>query len=125
MAARIYRDAYTTEEIFGEPAAEWDRFAMATRIADTARRAYDRLSEESRAFVAAFVAGLNAGLHADAPELAELGIQPQPWPEWMPLAVFHAQHILFAGLGGLLWARRARRGLRGDAPPPPHQGARA
>jgi penicillin G amidase len=105
----------TTEEVFGEPAVEWDRFAHATLIAETAQRAHAALGEESRAFVGAYVAGVNAGLHADAPELVRLGIEPQPWPEWMPLAVFHAQHILFAGLGSLLWSRWAEEVLGVDA----------
>jgi penicillin amidase len=112
----------TTEEIFGEPAVTWDRFARDTRVADTAQRAHARLGDESRGFVAAYVAGVNAGLHADAPELIELGIEPEPWPEWMPLAVFHAQHILFAGLGGLLWSRRAERVLGADAALLDHEG---
>ena len=105
----------TTEEIFGEPAVEWDRFARATLIAGTAQRAHAALGDESRAFVDAYVAGVNAGLHADAPELLRFGIEPQPWPEWMPLAVFHAQHILFAGLGSLLWSRWAEEVLGADA----------
>jgi len=112
----------TTEEIFGEPAVSWDRFARDTLVAGTAQRAHAALSDESREFVAAYVAGVNAGLHADAPELAELGIEPQPWPEWMPLAVFHAQHIIFAGLGGRLWARRAQRVLGDDAALLDHEG---
>lgn len=105
----------TTSEVFGAPGAEWDRFVRATRVVDTAQRALAALSEESRAFVAAYVDGLNAGLRDDAPELTTLGIRPEPWPEWMPLATFHAQHILFAGLGGLLWRRWAREVLGADA----------
>ena len=115
----------TSAEVFGEPAAEWDRFAHAVRVTDTAQRALTVLSEESRAFVAAYVEGVNAGLHADAPELLELGIDPQPWPDWMPLAVFHAQHVLFAGLGGLLWRRRAERVLGADAALLDHEGPQA
>ena len=115
----------TTEEIFGEPGAEWDRFAHATLVAETAQRAHAALGEESRAFVAAYVAGVNEGLHADAPELLELGIEPQPWPAWMPLAVFHAQHILFAGLGGRLWDRRVERVLGADAALLDHEGPMA
>ncbi len=116
------RATSTTAEVFGEAAAEWDRFAHAVRVVDTAQRALAALSEESRAFVAAYVAGVNAGLHADAPELVELGVEPQPWPDWMPLAVFHAQHVLFAGLGGLLWRRRAERVLGADAALLDHEG---
>jgi penicillin G amidase len=112
----------TTEEVFGEAAVSWDRFSRDTRVADTARRAHARLGDESRAFVAAYVAGVNAGLRSDAPELTRLGIEPEPWPEWMPLAVFHAQHILFAGLGGLLWKRRVHRVLGADAVLLDHEG---
>ena len=115
----------TTAEIFGAPAVTWDRFARDTRVADTGRRAHAALGAESRAFLAAYVAGVNAGLHADAPELTELGIEPEPWPEWMPLAVFHAQHILFAGLGGVLWRRRAHRVLGADAALLDHEGPTA
>lgn len=105
----------TTAELFGEPAAEWDRFARAARVADTAQRAFAALGEETQAFVAAYAEGVTAGLHADAAELRHLGTRPGAWPAWMPLAVFHAQHILFAGLGGLLWHRRAIEVLGPDA----------
>jgi len=105
----------TTAEIFGNHGLPWDRLARRTLLVDTARRAHERLDDETTAFVAAYVDGVNAGLHADAPELAALGIEPQPWPEWMPLATFHAQHILFARLGAELWDRRARAVLGDDA----------
>ena len=105
----------TTAEIFGGDGLPWDRFARRSLLVDTARRAHAALDEETTAFVAAYVEGVNAGLHADAPELATLGIEPQPWPEWMPLATFHAQHILFASLSGELWARRAQAALGDDA----------
>lgn len=96
----------TTAELVGASALGWDRLARQTLLVDTARRAFDVLSEESQAFVAAYVGGVNAGLREDAPELVVLGEGPQPWEAWMPLAVFHAQHLLFAGLGGELWRRR-------------------
>ena len=116
------RATATTGELLGEEAASWDRFARAALVAETAQRAHAALGDESREFVAAFVEGVNAGLHAGAPELIGLGVEPQPWPEWMPLAVFHAQHILFAGLGGLLWDRRAERVLGPDAVLLDHEG---
>ncbi len=116
------RATSTTEEILGPELAVWDRFGRDTLIVETARRAHGRLNAETRAFVAAYVEGINAGLHSDAPELVELGIEPQPWPEWMPLAAFHAQHILFAGLGGVLWRRRAQRVLGVDAALLDHEG---
>ena len=96
----------TTAELVGESGLGWDRLARRTLVVDTARRAFDALSAESRAFVTAYVEGVNAGLRTDAPELVALGEGPQPWEDWMPLAVFHGQHLLFAGLGGELWRRR-------------------
>jgi penicillin amidase len=112
----------TTAEMFGVEGLPWDRFARRSLLADTARRAHDQLDDETTAFVAAYVDGVNAGLHADAPELATLGIEPQPWPEWMPLATFHAQHLLFASLGGEMWERRAREVLGDDAALLSHEG---
>ena len=95
-------------------ALPWDEFARRTFLADTGRRALDGLSEETRGFVAAYVAGLNHGLaDATAPELDQLALTAEPWPEWMPLAAFHAQQVLFANLGeravGAADAQRARR----------------
>ena len=112
----------TTAEIFGVDGLPWDRLARRSLLVDTARRAHANLDEETKAFVAAYVDGVNAGLHADAPELKTLGIEPQPWPEWMPLATFHAQHLLFASLGSELWRRRSRAVLGDDAALLSHEG---
>ncbi|WP_341927870.1 penicillin acylase family protein [Nocardioides psychrotolerans] len=105
----------TSAEIMGASALGWDRLARRTLIARTARRAHDHLGAEARAFVASYVDGVNAGLHADAPELVALGVEPEPWEEWTPLAVFLVQHLLFANLGAKLWAQRARDVLGPDA----------
>lgn len=112
----------TTAEVFGESGESWDRLARSARLVDTARRAHAALKEESRAFVAAYVDGVNAGLRSDAPELVGLGIEPEPWPAWMPLATFHAQDLLFGGLGSLLWDRRAQAVLGDDAALLSHEG---
>jgi penicillin G amidase len=98
----------TTAEVLGRPQLGWDVLARRTRIAETARRAYAALSPEARAFVAAYVEGVNAGLDDDAPELQQLAIPAQRWEVWTPLAVFHAQHLLFAALPARLWHARAR-----------------
>jgi penicillin G amidase len=108
------RASGTAAEVLGVPQLAWDTWARQTRIVDTARRAFDGLGEETRAFVSAYVDGLNAGLHADAPELTRLEIEPQPWDPWTPLAVFHAQHLLFASVPGKLWHHRARAVLGPD-----------
>ncbi|WP_134740937.1 penicillin acylase family protein [Nocardioides sp. 503] len=112
----------TTAEVLGPTALGWDRFARRTLVARTARRAHAALGDETRAFVAAYVAGVNAGLRADVHELEVLGVEPQPWEEWTPLAVFLAQHLLFANLGGKLWAQRSRDVLGADAALLSHEG---
>jgi penicillin G amidase len=104
----------TAAEVLGVAQLPWDVWARRTRIVDTAQRALAGLSEETRSFVTAYVDGLNAGRHADAPELERLGIEPEPWEPWAPLAVFQAQHLLFASVPGKLWHHRARSVLGAD-----------
>lgn len=104
----------TAAEVLGVPQLAWDTWARRTRVVDTAQRALASLDEETHAFVAAYVEGLNAGLHAESPELERLGIEPQWWEPWTPLAVFHAQHLLFASVPGKLWHHRARVVLGSD-----------
>ncbi|GAB2444914.1 hypothetical protein GCM10027062_26700 [Nocardioides hungaricus] len=101
----------TTAELFGVAALPWDRLACRTRIAETARRAHARLRPETQAFVAAYVAGVNDGLHSDGPEFERTAAKAGEWEPWTPLAVFLAQHLLFASLPGKLWNSRAREVL--------------
>ena len=82
----------TCAEVFGASAREWDDLARRTLVVDTARRAYDALSAESRAFTDAYVAGVNTTL-------------ARPWESWTPLAVFAVQHLLFSGFPSQLWRR--------------------
>ncbi len=104
----------TAAEVLGWPQLAWDVWARRTRILDTAHRALAALGEQSRAFVTAFVEGVNAGLHADVPELQRLDLTPAAWEPWTPLAVFHAQHLLFASAPAKLWHHRAREVLGPD-----------
>jgi penicillin amidase len=108
----------TAAEALGAPQLPWDTWARQTRIIDTARRALSALDEETHAFVTAYVEGVNAGLLAasadPAPELERLSIQAAPWEPWTPLAVFQAQHLLFASVPGKLWHHRARAVLGAD-----------
>lgn len=103
----------TTAEILGETGLAWDLFARRFGIDGLARRAYAGLADESRAFVDAYVDGVNAGLAASppVPELTALGIQPQPWHPWTPLARFAALHVLFASFPAKLRRRHLRRTL--------------
>lgn len=106
----------TTAAVLGASGVPWDRLARRVRLVDVARRAHAALGAESRAFVAAYVDGVNDGLRGtDAPELDRLGIVAGEWEEWTPLAVFLGQHLLFAGLPGKLWAHRVRAVLGDDA----------
>ncbi|WP_240044527.1 penicillin acylase family protein [Nocardioides albidus] len=82
----------TCAEIFGETALEWDVLARRALVVDLARRAYAALTPESRAFVDAYVDGLNEVLE-------------RPWRPWTPLAVFAVQHLLFSGFPSQLWRR--------------------
>jgi penicillin amidase len=108
----------TTAEVLGAPQLPWDTWARQTRIVDTAQRALAGLGEESSAFVTAYVEGVNAGLQAassdPAPELSRLDLEPAAWEPWTPLAVFHAQHLLFASVPAKLWHHRARAVLGTD-----------
>lgn len=119
----------TTAEVFGRPAVAWDELARRTRIAAGARRAFDALPEETASFVGCYAEGVTAGLasvaRADVPELAHAGIDPSPWEPWTPLAVFAAQHLLFANLQGKLWAQRAHDALGEDARLLSHEGPHA
>ena len=115
----------TTAELFGAAALPWDRLARRTRMAETARRAHARLRPETKAFVAAYVEGVNAGLHADGPEFDRTGARAEAWEPWTPLAVFLAQHLLFASLPGKLWTARAREVLGEDARLLSHEGPSA
>jgi penicillin amidase len=98
----------TAAAALGRRQVGWDTLARRTQMAETGRRAYEQLDGETQAFVSAYVDGVNAGLRSDGYELQRLGLTAQPWEPWTPLAVFHAQHVLFASLPAKLWHHRAR-----------------
>ncbi len=116
----------TTAAAVGEPGVAWDDFSRRMETVGTARRALGACSDETRAFVASYVEGLNAGLAdvdpATVPELARLGIAAEPWETWTPLANFLAQHLLFANIGGALWRRLSVAVLGDDARLLSHEG---
>ena len=112
----------TTAAVLGPGGLPWDRLARRTDVAGTAQRAFARLDDETAAFVTAYVEGVNAALHADAPELRALDLEPGRWEPWTPLAVFLAGHLLFASMPGKLWAHRAREVLGPAAELLSHEG---
>lgn len=92
-----------TAEYIGESGLPWDRFARQVRLESTVRACYDALDDETRAWVSAYVDGVNdrmpLGL-ARAPESRLLGLgddaaAPRPWEPWTPLGIFWAVHLLF------------------------------
>ncbi|GAA4680877.1 penicillin acylase family protein [Nocardioides nanhaiensis] len=119
----------TAAEVLGPALLPWDRLARRALVVETARRALDALDEEHRAFVGAYAEGvsevLTAGTFAPSPELESLGVAPAAWPAWMPLATFHAQHVLFANLGRSLWRARAQAALGPEAALLAHEGPEA
>ncbi|WP_432178764.1 GNAT family N-acetyltransferase [Streptomyces sp. NBC_00063] len=101
-----HRSQGTSAAFLGREAAGWDRFARQARIDDTARRCYHALDEETRGWLDAYVAGVDAGLRelgSAAPEFARAGLEPGRWRPWTPLGVWLSTHILFAGFPGKLW----------------------
>ncbi|MFD3971509.1 GNAT family N-acetyltransferase [Streptomyces cyaneofuscatus] len=107
----------TTAAYLGAEALGWDRFARRARLADTARRCYERLTPETAAWVRAYVDGVNAGLAegaARAPEFAAAGLAPGRWEPWTPLGVWLSTHILFAGFPTKLWREEVARRLGDD-----------
>jgi len=97
-----------TAGLLGPAGLEWDVFARRAGIADVARRAFANLGEESRAFVTAYVDGVNSAWYegVSAAELDDLGTGPGRWEPWTPLAVFLVQHILFGTFPSKLWRHR-------------------
>ena len=98
-------------EHLGPAGADWDRFARGIRLADTAERAYRALAPDDRAWVDAYVIGVNEGL-AVGRSAAEFDVlaglpgrdpEPTPWPNWAPLGVFLVAHVLFSTFPHVLW----------------------
>ncbi|SCE59518.1 penicillin amidase [Streptomyces sp. Termitarium-T10T-6] len=107
----------TSASHLGPEAVDWDRFVRRARIADTARRCFDRLAPETAAWVTAYVDGVNEGLGEGAgraPEFAAVGLAPGRWEPWTPLGVWLSTHILFAGFPTKLWREEVARRLGED-----------
>ncbi|HWJ66006.1 MAG TPA: penicillin acylase family protein [Nocardioides sp.] len=123
---RLRATGTTGSVVDGDLARAWDELARGMRIEDTARRALAACTDETRAFVSSYVDGVNATLAgiraAEVPELAHLGHEPGEWPDWMPLATFLAQHVLFGSIGRQLWGRLAEEVLGADARLLSHEG---
>ncbi|WP_421742898.1 penicillin acylase family protein [Cellulomonas sp.] len=103
-------------ERIGADGLEWDRFARRARLADTAQRAYGALADEDRAFVDAYVEGVNAGRDPAALDAQLRSAVPhEPWPAWVPLGIILVNHALFSMFPRLLWNEHVRLTLGDDA----------
>ena len=97
-----------TAEVLGSAGVPWDVFARRSLLEEVAKHAYRGLDAGSRAFVDAFVAGVNGGLLSSPvpAELARVDARPGEWKPWTPLAVFLVQHVLFATFPTKWWRER-------------------
>ncbi|HEY0470246.1 MAG TPA: penicillin acylase family protein, partial [Kribbella sp.] len=104
----------TSAAFLGPEAAGWDAFARQARLDDTAQRCYQALDDDTREWIAAYVAGVNYALPGGArraPEFTATGLEPQEWEPWAPLGSWLAIHVLFAGFPGKLWREQVVRHL--------------
>ena len=92
-----------TAEYVGPDGLDWDRFARQVVLEPTVRRCYERLDDETRSWLAAYVDGVNESLAeglTGTPEIEVLGLasyasDPRPWEPWTPLGIFWGIHLLF------------------------------
>ncbi|MFI5621180.1 penicillin acylase family protein [Streptomyces sp. NPDC051567] len=113
-----HRAQGSSAAFLGPESVAWDTFARRSRLADTARRCHEALDAETAAWVRAYVDGVNEGLAAGAARderFARTGHAPAPWEPWVPLAIWIATHVLFAGFATKLWRERVADALGDDA----------
>ncbi|WP_405978473.1 penicillin acylase family protein [Streptomyces sp. NBC_00158] len=109
-----HRAQGSSAAFLGADCVPWDRFARQARLDDTARRCHEALDPETAAWLRAYVDGVNSGLAEGAARderFARTGHTPTPWEPWVPLSIWIATHILFAGFATKLWRERTARVL--------------
>ncbi|RRR95797.1 GNAT family N-acetyltransferase [Glycomyces terrestris] len=98
------RGAGTASELLGADWIGWDRLVRQVRVAHKAQEVHAALDAGTRAWVGAYVDGVNAGSPVAL------------WEPWTPLAVWFAEHLTFgSGFPAKLWRQRVRDVLGEDA----------
>ncbi|MFF4098423.1 penicillin acylase family protein [Streptomyces sp. NPDC001903] len=113
-----HRAQGSSSAFLGPDSVSWDRFVRQARLADTARRCHEALDPQTAAWVGAYVDGVNDGLARGAARderFARTGHTPTPWEPWVPLGIWIATHILFAGFATKLWRERVAGALGDEA----------
>lgn len=106
------RTAGRLSELIGAAGTAWDVFARRARLDDTARRAYERLDDETRRLVDDYAAGVREGMADTGRFATEFGALDEafgderpltPWEDHDPLGVLHVAHALFSTFPSVLW----------------------
>lgn len=118
----LWRAQGRLAERLGPAGVAWDVLARQLRIADTAQHVHDALPDDDRAWLAAYVRGVDDGLRGrpvaevDALDARLGGVTPrEPWPAWGPVGVLLVAHVLFSTFPRLLWNDHVARALGDDA----------
>lgn len=118
----LWRAQGRLAERLGPAGVDWDVLARRLRIADTAQRVHAALPDDDRAWLAAYVRGVDDGLRGrpvaevDALDAHLGGRTPrEPWPAWAPIGVLLVAHVLFSTFPRLLWNDHVARALGDDA----------
>ncbi|KAB8165795.1 GNAT family N-acetyltransferase [Streptomyces sp. 3MP-14] len=108
----------TCAAVLGPPALDWDVLVRRAQLAQTARRCLLALDDATRDWVTAYTDGVNSALPEaarSAPEFAATGAVPGRWQPWVPLGVWLATHLFFAGLPAKLWRAEVTQRLGPEA----------
>ncbi|MFD7030677.1 penicillin acylase family protein [Streptomyces sp. NPDC059917] len=112
------RSQGSTAAFLGAGEVAWDTFARQCRLDDTARRCFEALDADTAAWVRAYVDGVNDGMAAGAARderFARTGLLHTPWEPWVPLGIWLATHVLFAGFPTKLWRAQVAAALGDEA----------
>ncbi len=94
-------------EVVGWQGAAEDALFRRLGLASAAQADAEALSEPAQQMLAAYAAGVNAWLAANAGSLPEEfrfhPAPPEPWEPWHSIAVYKVRHIFMGSLGRKLW----------------------